>query len=54
MDTQTTDRIVKETVLQAPLSRVWKAISDAQEFGEWFKVDMSGQSFRPGQPVHAR
>jgi len=54
MDTQTTDRIVKETVLKAPLSRVWKAISDAQEFGEWFKVDMSGQTFRPGQPVHAK
>jgi len=54
MDTQTTDRIVKETMLKAPLSRVWKAISDAQEFGEWFKVDMSGQSFRPGQPVHGK
>jgi len=54
MDTQTTDRIVKEIVLKAPLSRVWKAISDAQEFGEWFKVDMSGQTFRPGQPVHAK
>jgi len=54
MDTQTTDRIVKETVLKAPLSRVWNAISDAQEFGEWFKVDMSGQTFRPGQPVHAK
>jgi len=54
MKTETTDRIVKETVLKAPLSRVWKAISDAQEFGEWFKVDMSGQTFRPGEPVHAK
>jgi len=54
MNTQTTDRIVKETMLKAPLSRVWKAISDAQEFGEWFKVDMSGQTFRPGQPVHGK
>jgi uncharacterized protein YndB with AHSA1/START domain len=54
MDTQTTGRIVKEIVLKAPLSRVWKAISDAQEFGKWFKVDMSGQTFRPGQPVHAK
>ena len=54
MDTQTTDRIVKEVVLKAPLSRVWKAISDAREFGEWFKVDISGQTFRPGQPVHGK
>ena len=54
MDTQTTDRIVKEIVLKAPLSRVWKAISDAREFGEWFKVDMSGQTFRPGEPVHGK
>ena len=54
MNTQTTDRIMKEIVLKAPLSRVWKAISDAQEFGEWFKVDMSGQAFRPGQAVHAK
>jgi uncharacterized protein YndB with AHSA1/START domain len=54
MNTQTSDRIVKEIVLKAPLSRVWKAISEAQEFGDWFKVDMSGQTFRPGQPVHAK
>ena len=54
MNTQTTDRIVKEIVLKAPRSRVWKAISDAQEFGDWFKVDMSGQTFRLGQPVHAK
>jgi len=54
MNTQTTDRIVKETVLKAPLFRVWRAISDAAEFGEWFQVDMSGQTFRPGEPVHAK
>src|SRR6266545_4509958 len=53
MNTQTTDRIVKEIVLKASLSRVWKAVSDAREFGEWFKVDMSGAGFRPGQPVQA-
>ena len=54
MNTQTTDRIVREIILKAPLSRVWKAISDAQEFGEWFKVDMSGQTFRAGQPVRGK
>jgi uncharacterized protein YndB with AHSA1/START domain len=54
MNTQTTDQIVKEVVLKAPLSRVWQAISDPQEFGEWFKVEMLGQTFRVGQPVHGK
>ena len=51
MNTQTTDRIEKEIVIKAPLSRVWQAISDAQEFGEWFKVDMSGVKFEAGKPA---
>src|ERR1700722_2943357 len=31
-----TDRIEKRAVLRAPLDRVWRAISDAEEFGRWF------------------
>ena len=38
----TTDRIEKQTVLRAPRSRVWKALSDAKEFGTWFGVKLSG------------
>jgi uncharacterized protein YndB with AHSA1/START domain len=53
MDTTTTDRITKEIILKAPRARVWKAISDPQEFGAWFKVDMTGVKFEAGQPVHA-
>jgi uncharacterized protein YndB with AHSA1/START domain len=34
----TNDRIEKEVVLRAPLDRVWRAISDADEFGRWFGV----------------
>jgi uncharacterized protein YndB with AHSA1/START domain len=37
-----TDRIEKEVVLRAPLNRVWKAISDADEFGQWFGVRFDG------------
>ena len=37
-----TDRIEKETVLRAPLARVWRAISDADEFGQWFGVRFDG------------
>jgi len=36
------DRIEKEVVLRAPLDRVWKAISDADEFGQWFGVRFDG------------
>lgn len=36
------DRIEKEVVLRAPLDRVWRAISDADEFGQWFGVRFDG------------
>jgi uncharacterized protein YndB with AHSA1/START domain len=42
-----TDRIEKAVLLKAPLSRVWRAISDAGEFGSWFGVRFSG-GFEPG------
>ena len=37
-----TDRIEKRVVLRAPLDRVWRAISDAEEFGRWFGVHFDG------------
>jgi uncharacterized protein YndB with AHSA1/START domain len=42
-----TDRIEKSIVLRAPRSRVWRALTDAQAFGEWFGIKFSG-SFVPG------
>ncbi|MGE2692604.1 SRPBCC family protein [Mycolicibacterium pulveris] len=36
------DRIEKQVVLKAPLERVWRAISDADEFGRWFGVRFDG------------
>jgi len=38
----TSDQIEKEVVLRAPLERVWKAISDADEFGRWFGARFDG------------
>jgi uncharacterized protein YndB with AHSA1/START domain len=38
----TNDRIEKEVVLRAPLDRVWRAISEADEFGRWFGVRFDG------------
>jgi uncharacterized protein YndB with AHSA1/START domain len=37
-----TDRIEKNIVLRAPRERVWKAISDAKQFGTWFGVEFEG------------
>ena len=44
------DRIEKEVLLKAPLDRVWRAISDADEFGRWFGVRFDGP-FVPGTSV---
>jgi uncharacterized protein YndB with AHSA1/START domain len=38
-----TDRIEKRIVLHAPRDRVWRAISDAKQFGSWFGVAFDGQ-----------
>ena len=46
MTTQT-DRIEKKILLRAPLARVWRAVSDAGEFGSWFGVKFYGP-FAPG------
>lgn len=42
--------IQKQIELKAPVSRVWRAITDHREFGEWFRVKMQGP-FVPGQEV---
>ena len=36
------DRIEKRVRLRAPVSRVWRAIADAQEFGRWFGFTLEG------------
>ena len=36
-----TDRIEKQIVLKAPLQRVWRALTDSGEFGEWFRVKLT-------------
>lgn len=45
-----TDRIEKQVVLRAPRGRVWRAITDAAEFGQWFGVRLEGQ-FVPGRTI---
>jgi uncharacterized protein YndB with AHSA1/START domain len=38
-----TDRIEKNVELRAPRSRVWRAISNAREFGTWFRMNVDGE-----------
>ena len=42
------DRIEKRIELKAPVARVWRALTDHREFGEWFRVKLEGP-FVPGQ-----
>lgn len=44
------DKIEKQVLLHAPVSRVWRAIADAKEFGRWFGVTLTG-TFNAGQTV---
>ncbi|MEO5718161.1 MAG: SRPBCC family protein [Chthoniobacterales bacterium] len=47
------DRIEKQIELKAPLSRVWRALTDYREFSEWFGVNLE-QPFAPGQTSHGQ
>jgi uncharacterized protein YndB with AHSA1/START domain len=40
MTESTTDRIEKQILLRAPRSRVWRALTDYEEFGAWFRVKL--------------
>jgi uncharacterized protein YndB with AHSA1/START domain len=51
MNTTTTDRIEKEIFIKAPRQRVWRALTDAGEFGEWFRVKLTGQQFASGKSI---
>jgi uncharacterized protein YndB with AHSA1/START domain len=42
------NRIEKQIELKAPISRVWQALTDYREFGEWFRVKLDGP-FAPGE-----
>jgi uncharacterized protein YndB with AHSA1/START domain len=36
------DRIEKRIELKAPISRVWRALIDYRQLGEWFRVQLDG------------
>jgi uncharacterized protein YndB with AHSA1/START domain len=44
------NQIQKRIELASPVSRVWRALTDSRQFGEWFLVKMDGP-FVAGQPA---
>jgi uncharacterized protein YndB with AHSA1/START domain len=48
MSQTSTDRIEQRVELKASVNRVWRALTDHREFGEWFRVKLE-QRFTPGQ-----
>jgi uncharacterized protein YndB with AHSA1/START domain len=49
-----TDRIERTILLKAPRSRVWRALSNAEEFGNWFGVALKGKPFAAGKRVQGQ
>jgi uncharacterized protein YndB with AHSA1/START domain len=52
--TSSTDRIETQVMLKATRARVWRALSNAEEFGNWFGVNLKGQSFVPGRETRGQ
>ncbi|MBB3007254.1 SRPBCC family protein [Cupriavidus alkaliphilus] len=46
-----TDRIERSILIEAPVARVWHALTDADTFGSWFGVRFDGATFAPGERV---
>jgi uncharacterized protein YndB with AHSA1/START domain len=50
----TTDRIERKVLLKASRARVWRALSNAEEFGNWFGVNFKGKTFIAGKSVQGK
>src|SRR5712692_9598735 len=54
MMTTSTDRIERTILLKASRSRVWRALSNAEEFGNWFGVALKGSTFTAGKRTQGK
>jgi uncharacterized protein YndB with AHSA1/START domain len=54
MITTATDRIERSILLKAPRPRVWRALSNPEQFGNWFGVVLKGNTFAAGQRVRGQ
>ena len=53
MKPKSSDRIERQVLLRVPRARVWRALTDAAEFGAWFRVKLAG-AFAVGRRVTGR
>jgi uncharacterized protein YndB with AHSA1/START domain len=44
----------RKVLINAPRGRVWRALSDAGEFGDWFGVNFKGKSFAAGKHIQGK
>ena len=45
------NRIERRTLIRAPRSRVWQAITDIRQFCQWFSTESAEPAFRPGAHI---
>ena len=46
-----TNQIERKTLIRAPRSRVWRAITDIAEFCRWFSTESADPAFRAGAHI---
>jgi uncharacterized protein YndB with AHSA1/START domain len=49
--TSSSDRVEEQVQLNAPRARVWRALTNADELGAWFGVNLAGATIAPGAAV---
>jgi uncharacterized protein YndB with AHSA1/START domain len=49
-----TDRIEEQVLLRSPRERVWRALTNADELGAWFGMNITGATIAPGAQVIGR
>ena len=47
------DRIERKVLLNASRKKVWDALTDAEQFGQWFGIALKGKAFVEGETVEA-
>jgi len=47
------DRIERKVLLNASRKQVWEALTNAEQFGDWFGVALKGKTFMAGETIEA-
>ncbi|MDB6447177.1 Uncharacterized conserved protein YndB, AHSA1/START domain [Pseudomonas sp. NFACC32-1] len=48
------DRIERKILLKVPRSQVWRALANAETFGQWFGVALEGKRFVAGERTQGK